>query len=179
MTERGEGREREEGRGPGRGDIRFVSLANHTRRCGLMGARYSSGFVPEELRSVQDDSLADVSQSYTRFRKRCAVQFQNNGLFLTRAAPATAVYSYVCVCFGFFCSAYLCLRAGDDFVASFELDPGVGYRRFAFFDPRQRYKVPAMEVWGALALCCAGRHGLAASRRDGSASCIERKGSAS
>ena len=94
-----------------------------------MGAVYSSGFVPRELRPHLDRSLASVQSLYARFRRLCAEEWDNNAMFITR----------------------------EQFQRCLDLSTEDGHRHFSYFDRTRRGKASATEVWGALALCCSDR----------------------
>lgn len=94
-----------------------------------MGAVYSSGFVPKDLQHYQDYSLANVQTIYGKFRRLCESEFENNAMFLTK----------------------------EQFTEVLDLSPEVGHKHFAYFDQTRRGRVSAMEIWGAMALCCSDR----------------------
>ena len=94
-----------------------------------MGSQFSSGFVPSELRQHVERPLARVKVLFDAFKRLCRDDFQNNGMFITR----------------------------DQFQRVFDMDVDEAHRHFGYWDRARRGRVSSVELWGAMALCCAER----------------------
>ncbi len=97
-----------------------------------MGSQFSSGFVPSELRQHVERPLARVKVLFDAFKRLCRDEFQNNGMFITR----------------------------DQFQRVFDMDVDEAHRHFGYWDRARRGRVSSVELWGAMALCCAEREEL-------------------
>ena len=94
-----------------------------------MGSQFSSGFVPSELRQHVERPLARVKVLFDAFKRLCRDDFQNNAMFITR----------------------------DQFQRVFDMDVEEAHRHFGYWDRARRGRVSSVELWGAMALCCAER----------------------
>jgi Ca2+-binding EF-hand superfamily protein len=94
-----------------------------------MGSQFSSGFVPSELRQHVERPLARVKVLFDAFKRLCRDEFQNNAMFITR----------------------------DQFQRVFDMDVEEAHRHFGYWDRARRGRVSSVELWGAMALCCAER----------------------
>ena len=94
-----------------------------------MGAQFSAGFVPRELRCHVERPLLRVKVLFDTFKRLCREDFDNNAMFITQ----------------------------DQFQKVMGFDVETAHKHFGYFDSTRRGRASAVVVWGALALCCAER----------------------